>query len=1169
MSAIASHHVEPIPGYVLRERLGGGGYGEVWKADAPGGLSKAVKLVYGLLDEERASNELKALQRIKDLRHPFLLSLERIEIVDGRLIIVTELADSSLKDRFEQCLAGGNAGVPRRELLQYMRDAADALDCMNNIHSLQHLDVKPENLLLVGEHVKVADFGLVKDMHQDHSMSMLAGMTPIYAAPELFEGTPSRRSDQYSLAIVYQYMLTGELPFPGRNANQLANQHLHARPMLDSLPQGDRKVIARALAKDPQQRFASCRDMVEHLCDDSLRATLPHPDSWFAQNAPIDGSAKKQLSSDCLGSTGDCTNPLSAMSDEVSAAADVETRCESNHEAVRNCSDMFDTLEGADKRCSTDYVETMELRSGQEPVLRYRNVPAVTGEYQLVPTVFVGVGRAAGIVLQQLKQRMSLSAGKTVSPLVDFILLDSDSQDLQRALRGDDGTPLDATEALHIGLRKSQEYRNEGPALSHWLSRRWLFNIPRSQKPEGLRPLGRLAFVDHARDIHQRFKKSIQRITSEECRAEGRLLYQKAISPAPRIVIIGAIGGGTASGMMLDLGILARQKLEKLGFEQHNVTGIMLHYLNRTPATHELAMVNSYTTLSELSYYVNSKSEFPGDATCGLEPQSAGQAPFTHPYLISFKEYLSDEHLTQQMKSVSDYLFLNTFTACRELFTPPTHTTNGASTSDYALRSFGLHRVGIGSSPMLPMASAVLCNDLMQMWLGESKIAQQKMSQIIDPVATKFFAVRKWEAPELLSNLQTAWQQLMPDTVESLLGELVPANFKQTSSELGDISVALEKVKAVLGICDENGLGASDKWPLLLNNLARFADEFADREANVANQFVADILNQCGARAWGAQQLWQLFNTQLSTLQNNARTERCQLFNLCQSLEQKLGAGLDWEAQKKQPLRKNAREYLALFAQYLQSRVQFVNHCFTESIARRIKAQMAKLGERLQDLRRDLKNLSTDVQAMITSNVKINETDKPLGDLILERFETQRESLLIKLEAELQSSTFTDQPGFYAVITRGGAERLQLLSQLSHVARSLLMESLQTTDLFSFLLSDDPATNQPRYHDAIKRMTPHVLADANAQIFVSMNNTTEMQNQSQVLLHAIEHVTESVPGAVSCQEPDITMLTECSGASLTDSAMRLVDFRNDLMDYATRVFSRGDIPFQPLSNKRL
>src|SRR5438105_15810394 len=106
---------EIIPGYRLVQRLGTGGFGEVWKTTAPGGLTKALKIVYGYMNEARAEQELKALERIKTVRHPFLLSLERVETVDDQLLIVTELADRSLVDRFTECRASGLRGVPREE----------------------------------------------------------------------------------------------------------------------------------------------------------------------------------------------------------------------------------------------------------------------------------------------------------------------------------------------------------------------------------------------------------------------------------------------------------------------------------------------------------------------------------------------------------------------------------------------------------------------------------------------------------------------------------------------------------------------------------------------------------------------------------------------------------------------------------------------------------------------------------------------------------------------------------------------------------------------------------------------------------------------------------------------------------------------------------------------
>src|ERR1700688_697515 len=244
MAVRIESRAEPIPGYYLIERLGGGGFGEVWKATAPGGILKAIKFVYGDLETtgdegQRAEQELKALSRVKTVRHPYILSLERYDIIDGRLMIVMELADRNLWDRFRECKTQGLPGIRREELLRYMEESAEALDLMNSLHQLQHLDIKPQNIFLVHNHVKVADFGLVKDL-EGMMASMTGGVTPVYAAPETFDGWVSRYCDQYSLAIVYQELLTGQRPFNGSNVRQLILQHLQAAPNLSPLPPEDR-----------------------------------------------------------------------------------------------------------------------------------------------------------------------------------------------------------------------------------------------------------------------------------------------------------------------------------------------------------------------------------------------------------------------------------------------------------------------------------------------------------------------------------------------------------------------------------------------------------------------------------------------------------------------------------------------------------------------------------------------------------------------------------------------------------------------------------------------------------------------------------------------------------------------------------------------------------------
>ena len=279
---------EPIRGYRLIERLGAGGFGEVWKCEAPGGIFKAAKFVYGSLnglanDSAHAEEELRAVQLIKSIRHPFLLSIDRVEVVAGELVIITELADENLHELWEHYVNRGVPGVPRDELLGYLKEVAEVLDLLNQKFDLQHLDVKPHNLFLVSNHVKVADFGLVNSLSDAVTAKLQAAMnavTPLYAAPELFLGKLSRHCDQYSLAIVFQELLTGSLPFQGENLRQLLLQHTQEEPDLQPLTAHDRDIVARALAKDPDKRFGSCQEFIRALRAEAAPtyAPLTEPD---------------------------------------------------------------------------------------------------------------------------------------------------------------------------------------------------------------------------------------------------------------------------------------------------------------------------------------------------------------------------------------------------------------------------------------------------------------------------------------------------------------------------------------------------------------------------------------------------------------------------------------------------------------------------------------------------------------------------------------------------------------------------------------------------------------------------------------------------------------------------------------------------------------------------
>jgi len=266
----ADEEAWPIPGYRLIRRLGVGGFGEVWEAEGPGGFRVALKFVGR--SEGREDAELRALEILKQIRHPNLLVTFGSWHVDRHLVIGMELADRTLWDRFRESVADGLAGIPRTDLLSYIGQAAGALDYLNSHrHALnggpavgvQHRDVKPENILLIGGGAKVADFGLAR-LLTNSVASHTGRWTATYAAPEFFRRETSDRSDQYSLAVTYCHLRCGRPPFQGSPASVIAG-HILYKPDLDLLPAEERPILARALAKDPKDRWADCVEFVREL----------------------------------------------------------------------------------------------------------------------------------------------------------------------------------------------------------------------------------------------------------------------------------------------------------------------------------------------------------------------------------------------------------------------------------------------------------------------------------------------------------------------------------------------------------------------------------------------------------------------------------------------------------------------------------------------------------------------------------------------------------------------------------------------------------------------------------------------------------------------------------------------------------------------------------------
>ncbi|MEV6280823.1 serine/threonine-protein kinase [Nocardia sp. NPDC051832] len=268
---------ETFAGYVIDGVLGQGGMGTVYRARHPR-LPRMVALK--LLNQDVSADE--ELRRrfeqeanvVARLDHPGIVGIYDRGVQDGHLWISMQYIRGSDADQLD-----GRAVAPER-LLGFITDTAKALDYAHS-QGVLHRDVKPANILLaegdggLEERALLTDFGIARLLESDSKLTATGTFTATlaYASPEQLSGEPlDHLADQYSLACTLFTLLAGHAPFTATNPGQVIAGHLSkpvprltvSRP---DLPQALDDVIARAMAKRREDRFASCGDFAAAATD--------------------------------------------------------------------------------------------------------------------------------------------------------------------------------------------------------------------------------------------------------------------------------------------------------------------------------------------------------------------------------------------------------------------------------------------------------------------------------------------------------------------------------------------------------------------------------------------------------------------------------------------------------------------------------------------------------------------------------------------------------------------------------------------------------------------------------------------------------------------------------------------------------------------------------------
>jgi WD40 repeat protein/tRNA A-37 threonylcarbamoyl transferase component Bud32 len=268
---------QQLGNYRLIRLLGQGGFAEVYLGDHIYlGTSAAIKVLRTELDSDEIEHFHTEARTIARLVHPHIVRVLEFGVENTTPFLVVDYAPNGTLRKHH----ARGVPLPLSTVVGHVRQIADALQYAHD-QKVIHRDIKPENMLLGRRNeVLISDFGiaLVTGSHYHSTLGAqdLVG-TIAYMAPEQIQSQAFPASDQYALGVVVYEWLCGIRPFQG-SFTEIAVKHALASPPLlreriSGVSAEVEKVVMRALAKEPQQRFASIKEFAVALEQASQRAT--------------------------------------------------------------------------------------------------------------------------------------------------------------------------------------------------------------------------------------------------------------------------------------------------------------------------------------------------------------------------------------------------------------------------------------------------------------------------------------------------------------------------------------------------------------------------------------------------------------------------------------------------------------------------------------------------------------------------------------------------------------------------------------------------------------------------------------------------------------------------------------------------------------------------------
>jgi hypothetical protein len=835
---------------------------------------------------------------------------------------------------------------------------------------------------------------------------------------------------------------------------------------------------------------------------------------------------------------------------------------------------------------ATDAQDVVPRRRGPAVVEDLPPVGCSKEEMQLRPTLMVGIGGLAAATLRGVRRRVHERFGKLDAlPAVGMLLLDTNRTALYQATQGDDGWAFQARETLALPLRRTQDYRRDSDKFLKWLSRRWLYNIPRSLETEGLRPLGRLAFVDHLDEVRQRLTTALRQVADPQAtKRTSEAVGIEVTNASPRLVLVASICGGTGSGIVLDAAYAIRALARELGFPDAEVTGFLLHATSCQATARELAAVNAYACLNELYHYAQSPQGYAGDP--GARLPATAKPPLDHPYVIHLGDDLDDERFARATDSVAAYLYRDVVSSAGPLLAKCRRQNDPADVASGHVRTLNVCQVGCANSGLSDLTVELLGRSLLDRWSGEGSgqplllikersavNARGRQGGLFEPSDVARMSLECANTLDLeLARLRKRMDELVegglgkPPTAH--IGALVQQFLAQHEALHGDesplaVDQFIETLDRLLGPRGEQAQLPAPSTPLE-KGLVKHVEALAEGRGGVLVDWLHQTSNSPKAGVQGAVKAAEWFVQHLRGLEKESREAAQTQRQEAAAFEQILRGAQITESRATMLGLGRTKKAGGVLCHRADILTQMALRRFGELSLRCVIRFVQTMAQRINSVFDGLRNLRRALGTLAESfspgpPLQPDENVVGLASVHLSvgrSLQARLDDLVDQLADRLSGEVLGDR-GMRAVLEQ--PELLQnLATHIRHAARHTVRGALGKVDLAGWLLED----TENRLKEVVDQAQPRLLTKCGgARRIVVCQPATEGGDR---LGHAIRETFRLEPMLVVGDDPDLVICCEAERIPLDSIADALTEEWIELPQMASRVRTRIDVTWTPL-----